>query len=507
MKYSCVYSRASMGMDAPVIAVEVHLSAGLPAFLMVGLANAEVKESRERVRSAILNSGFNFPARRITINLAPADLPKAGGRYDLAIAIGILVASEQLPEILVEDQEFVAELGLDGELKAVAGVLTAALQTRKAGKALWTAPASGPEASLSGLEQVYTAHDLQQLVACLLEDKKQPFQQQQLPASYLTYPRLEQVRGNTHARRALVLAVAGGHNLLMVGTPGSGKTLMAHCLMGLWPELEIGAAREIAAIESVSPEGFNLEGWQQARIRLPHHSCTTVAMTGGGKLPTPGEISLAHHGVLFLDELPEFKRSVLETLRQPMEAGEITISRANWKATFPARFQLVAAMNPCPCGYFTSKKTACRCQPARIQAYLDKVSGPLLDRIDIQVMVNETEQNILNQPQQPEQKYEQLKARIEQLHEQQYNRQSCLNHVLQADQILQLRAIDQQARDDMEHAIRQFNLSLRSQQRLLRLAMTICDWDNKPVIDRACIAEALSYRAFDQIHQRLANLC
>jgi len=346
MSYARIYSRASFGIEAPQVSVEVHLSNGLPALSIVGLASAEVKESKERVRSALLNSGFEFPAKRIIINLAPADLPKSGGRFDLAIAMGILVASGQVPEASINQKEFVSELSLSGDLKPVNGILAAALACVEKQRCLVIAQPNIEEATLSGNKQTLSSECLKHLVRDFLADdiefcSNPLIAEEQEPAVCLS-----EIKGNEHAKRALVLAAIAGHNLLMVGSPGSGKTMMARSLIGLYPALPMSEARQVASLESISNQGFDSKGWNQVRLRSPHHSASRVAITGGGKVPTPGEISLAHLGLLFLDELPEFDRSVLESLRQPLEEGYLSISRANWKVRFPANFQLVAAMNP-----------------------------------------------------------------------------------------------------------------------------------------------------------------
>ncbi|NNJ71561.1 MAG: YifB family Mg chelatase-like AAA ATPase, partial [Enterobacterales bacterium] len=335
MAYAQILSRGAFGIDAPLVQVEVHLSRGLPAMSLVGLAGAEVKESKERVRSAIINSGFEFPAKRITINLAPADLPKAGGRFDLAIAMGILVASGQAPDKDLAATEYVSELSLDGRLKAVQGVLLAATASQNKKRQLVVAPENLEEATLSGNEQVITAATLQDLVGQLFNERWQ-YADYRVPRVEQQKPNiLNRVKGNEHALRALLVAASGGHNLLMVGSPGSGKTMMASGFPELLPELSHDQAREVAQLESVSYAGYQRGLWHSVRVRAPHHSCSSVAMVGGGKIPTPGEISLAHHGVLFLDELPEFKKNVLEVLRQPLEDSKVTISRSKLSLEFP----------------------------------------------------------------------------------------------------------------------------------------------------------------------------
>ncbi len=505
MSYCRIISRASFGIEAPEVAVEIHLSNGLPALNIVGLANAEVKESRERVRSAILNSGFEFPARRITINLAPADLPKTGGRFDLAIAMGILIASEQVVGDQLSQHEFLAELGLNGELKPVNGVLVSAHQAKQADHSIWLAKENTQEASLSGCEKILTAESLREIVdQSLTGDFK--YQVPKRPRHESTQCIcLSQVQGNEHAKFALSLAAAGGHNLIMVGTPGSGKTMLANCLPALLPQLTKEQAFAVAALESVSRHGISAINWHQVRIRRPHHNCSQVAMVGGGKIPTPGEISLAHNGILFLDELPHFGKAVLECLRQPLEDQQLTVSRSNWKVTFPAHFQLIAAMNPCACGYMTSKKTTCRCSEAKMKSYLEKLSGPLMDRIDIQVMVNEIEQSILEPVSKAAETSEQVRDKISIIRRRQMARQGCLNSNMAAADIQSIKPLKGKANDIFLAAIDQFNLSMRGQQKLLRLALTISDWHESKSINESMVTQALSFRAFDKIHERLAR--
>ena len=505
MSYCRILSRASFGIEAPLVAVEIHLSNGLPALNIVGLANAEVKESRERVRSAIINSGFEFPARRITINLAPADLPKSGGRFDLAIAMGILIASEQLDSRCAREQEFLAELGLNGELKPVTGVLISAHSAKLNERAIWVATDNAQEAALSGSAKILTARSLKELVDTILMEPTSYYQAETRQASTLEYQCLSRVYGNEHAKFALALTACGGHNLLMIGTPGSGKTMLANCLPSILPELSREQAFAVAALESVSLNGFNEQHWNTIRIRRPHHSCTQVAMTGGGKMPTPGEISLAHHGILFLDELPHFGKAVLESLRQPLEDKQLTISRSGWKVTFPAHFQLIAAMNPCACGYMTSRKTACRCSEPRLKSYLEKLSGPLLDRIDIQVMVNETDHSILEMKATSNIKSTDYRIKVDSLRRKQRQRQGCLNADLSADDIQTVKPLTKNAKKVFISATAQFNLSMRSQQKALRIALTISDWNEQSSITESTLSQALSFRAFDQIHNRLAK--
>ena len=386
MSLALVNSRARAGVSAPPVRVEVHLSGGLPSTQIVGLPEAAVRESRDRVRAAILCAQFEFPTRRITVNLAPADLPKDGGRFDLPIALGILAASGQIRRESLADYEFLGELSLTGELRAVDGVLPAALAVAASGRTLVVPEPSGAEAALARQGHAFTGRTLLEVCA-LLEGRKA------LPAAVAppplpsTVPDMADVRGQAHARRALEVAAAGGHHLLLIGSPGCGKTLLASRLPGLLPEAGEEEALESAAIASVSGRGLDPSRWRQRPYRSPHHTASAVALVGGGAQPRPGEISLAHHGVLFLDELPEFPRAALEALREPLENGRITISRAARQASFPARFQLIAAMNPCPCGYLGHPTRACRDTPDQIARYQSKLSGPLLDRIDLHVEV------------------------------------------------------------------------------------------------------------------------
>lgn len=503
MSYCCIFSRASFGIDAPSVAVEIHLSNGLPALNIVGLANAEVRESRERVRSAILNSGFDFPARRITINLAPADLPKSGGRFDLAIAVGILIASEQIVVPKTSDYEFLAELGLDGELKPVNGILVASHQAVLSKRSIWVANDNAREASMSRTTTVFTGSNLQDVIGQLMQPTRSPYEAEELAYKKKTHMCLSLVQGNELAKHAICIAASGGHNLLMIGTPGSGKTMLANCLSSIMPELNDEDAFAVAALESVTQQGINVNDWFQMRIRRPHHNCTAVAMTGGGKLPTPGEISLAHKGILFLDELPEFAKSVLESLRQPLEDKQLTVSRSNWKTTFPAHVQLIAAMNPCPCGYLSSTKTTCRCNETKVRSYLEKLSGPLLDRIDIQVMVNEIDITILHTSDSNLETSETIAEKVKQLRSRQLERQGCLNAELDVETILKQKTLAPSAYKLFDKAVEQYNLSMRAQQKLLRLTLTISDWNESKDLSKECLLLALSFRAFDQISERL----
>ena len=361
MSLAIVHSRAQVGVEAPAVTVEAHLANGLPSLALVGLPETAVKESKDRVRSAILNCAFDFPPRRITLNLAPADLPKDGGRFDLAIALGILAASGQVPASALEHLECLGELALSGAIRPVQGVLPAALAARAAGRTLVVPKANAEEASLaSGLTVIAVEHLLEVAAHLNGQTPITPYQAQGLLRQVLPYPDLAEVQGQIAAKRALLVAAAGSHNLLFTGPPGTGKTLLASRLPGLLPPLDEQEALEVAAIHSVASH-TPLSAWPQRPFRTPHHSASGPALVGGGSRPQPGEITLAHHGVLFLDELPEFDRKVLEVLREPLESGQIVIARARDKVRFPARFQLVAAMNPCPCGHLGDPSGRCRC--------------------------------------------------------------------------------------------------------------------------------------------------
>jgi magnesium chelatase family protein len=388
MSLALVYSRAQTGMDAPLVTVEVHISNGLPALSIVGLPETAVRESKDRVRGAILNSQFEFPARRITINLAPADLPKEGGRFDLPIALGILAASGQVPDRALQDYEFAGELALSGELRAVHGVLPMTLQTRAAGRTVVIPGANAAEAALVTAATVHAPQHLLEITTHLAGDRKLACPDTySMPGTAVRLPDLADVRGQHHARRALEIAAAGGHSLLMIGPPGTGKSLLAGRLPGILPPLSEEEALESAAISSISGQTVHPNNWRLRSFRSPHHTASAVALVGGGSNPRPGEISLAHHGVLFLDELPEFERRVLEVLREPLETGRIMISRAARQTEYPARFQLVAAMNPCPCSWLGDPSGRCHCTSEQIQRYRSRISGPLLDRIDMHVEV------------------------------------------------------------------------------------------------------------------------
>ena len=494
MNLSITYARAQLGIDAPLVTVETHLANGLPAFNIVGLPEAAVRESRDRVRSAIVNSHFEFPQRRITVNLAPADLPKAGGRYDLAIALGILAASGQVPGDRLETYEFIGELALSGALRPIPGALPAAIACRASKRTLVVAGESAAEAALTDTP-VKAADSLLQVCAQLHGREPLPDAQRDAGESAVTCADLADVRGQLKARRALEVAAAGGHNLLFYGPPGTGKTMLASRLPGILPPLTEHEQIEVAALYSSA----GLARMQQRPFRAPHHSASPTALVGGGSSPRPGEISLAHRGVLFLDEMPEFPRSALEILREPLENGEVRISRARAQVTFPADFQLVAAMNPCPCGYLG--ETRCRCTPDQIDRYRNKLSGPLLDRIDMQVEVASMSASQL-QDAPPGESSDAVRARVQQARLRQLQRQGKINAELKGAELDNHCRLGHAESALLRASVEKLGLSARSYHRVLRVARTLADLSGMEEIGTAQIAEALAYRNLDRSSDR-----
>ncbi len=493
MSLAIVHSRAQVGVEAPAVTVEAHLANGLPSLALVGLPETAVKESKDRVRSAILNCAFDFPPRRITLNLAPADLPKDGGRFDLAIALGILAASGQVPASALEHLECLGELALSGEIRPVQGVLPAALAARAAGRTLVVPKANAEEASLaSGLMVIAVEHLLEIAAQLNGHTPLAPYQAQGLLRQILPYPDLAEVQGQIAAKRALLVAAAGSHSLLFTGPPGTGKTLLASRLPGLLPPLNEAEALEVAAIHSVASH-TPLSAWPQRPFRTPHHSASGPALVGGGSRPQPGEITLAHHGVLFLDELPEFDRKVLEVLREPLESGQIVIARARDKVRFPARFQLVAAMNPCPCGHLGDPSGRCRCSSEQVQRYRSKLSGPLLDRIDLHLTVPR-ETTRLGACVEPGPSSAELAAQVVQARQHQLDRQGCANAHLDLNGVQQHCRLPDEDRQWLENACERLGLSLRAAHRVLKVARTLADLDGAASIQRQHLGEALQYR-------------
>lgn len=499
MSTALVYSRAQSGIDAISVTVEVHIANGMPKFLMVGLPETVVKESKERVRSAILNSGFDFPSRRITVNLAPADLPKQGGRFDLPIAIGILKASKQIP---FDEKEFsmiemAGELALTGEIREFAGSLPFALACAKSNKSCIIPAMNVHEAAVIADEVcIFAANHLLEVTAHFQKSSplaEVPLQNPQQHVDDKTKD-MSDIIGQHAAKRAIVIAAAGGHNMLMMGPPGSGKTMLASRFASILPPLTKAQALEVAAVYSLSGK-FNPKHWGKVPFRQPHHSASAVALVGGSNPPKPGEISLAHHGVLFLDECPEFKRSVLEALREPLELGCVSISRAASQMQFPAQFQLIAAMNPCPCGYYRYREDLCQCTSQAINRYRQRLSGPFLDRIDIQLEVTpESDIMMPSSLSNQQSKSGELRERVIEARTRQHERSQCLNSQLGTKELATVCELNLKQQQWLSSTLDKLHLSTRAYHRILRLARTIADLEEKQKISDRHLQEAIQYR-------------
>lgn len=503
MSLASVFSRARLGLESPLVTVEVHISNGLPGFQIVGLPETSVRESKERVRSAIINCGFEFPAKKIIINLAPADLPKDGGRFDLPIAVGILAATGQLPDADLQNYEFVGELALSGALRSIVGEIPVAMATAQTGRTLIISHHNAEQTTWVKQAKVHAIEHLSQLYPHLSGQQVFPFAEEQQHKVFENeiIADISDVVGQPMAKRALEIAASGGHNLLFIGPPGTGKTMLASRLSGILPQMTEEEALASAAIQSISHHVIDRTSWLTRPFRAPHHTASAAALVGGGGQPQPGEISLAHNGVLFLDELPEYDRKVLDVLREPMESGEVTISRAMHKQTFPAQFQLVAAMNPSPTGFYNDNRST----PEQVLRYLNRLSGPFLDRIDIQIEVTRLPKGIWALEQEPSESSAIIRERVAACRGKQIARQGKANAHLSSREIREYCKVSDSDNEFLELAVEKLGLSTRAHHKILKIARTLADMAEFDDIGHEHLIEALSYRAMDRILRHLTE--